>query len=134
VTFSAGSRTHTLHAEVIRDEQVVHTFELGGVVWVRGSALMISMARAGAHADLQISVAAAGETVREMARTDVSAGAATTLTRPIEIRLGDGTGIDGYGTEIRQTPMLWFGGRIDGSALDQAARAELLRSLGVLGP
>lgn len=53
---------------------------------------------------------------------------------PIEIRFGDGTGIDGYGTEIRQTPMLWFGSRIDGSALNQAARAELLRTLGALGP
>lgn len=134
VTFSAGSRTHTLHAEVVRNGEVAHTFELGGVVWVRGSSLVISMARAGGQNDLQISVAAAGEPVREMVRTDAVAGPATTLSPPIEIRFGDGTGIDGYGTEIRQTPMLWFGGRIDGSALNQAARAELLRTLGALGP
>lgn len=135
VTFYADNAAHALDADIIRSGSLVGRFRLDGVVWTRGSPLLISMARAGEYNDLAITAAPCASQPREMVRIDGLGGVATVLAPPGQIRFDDGTGIDGVGAEIRCAPMLWFGGQVqEDLALDQAARRQLLRTLDWLRP
>lgn len=130
VTFYADSVAHTLEADIVRSGSLVGRFRLDGVVWMRNSPLLLSVARAGPTNDLAITAAACAAEAREMVRVDGLAGVATMLDPPATIRFDDGTGIDGVGAEIRCTPMLWFGGQIEEDrALNSASRRDRLRSL-----
>lgn len=130
LTFSADTAQGKLVASLEREGATAARFELDGLVWTRGSPLLVSVARNGPGEHLGITVAACGREAREMQVAGGVTGVATLLGAPREIRFDDGTGIDGVGMEVRASSMLWFGGEIhEYQALDAAARRERLATL-----
>ncbi len=102
------------------------------IFWVRGSSVLVSMADAGDGSGIRASLSVGSLPVRE-ATESLSWTTASMLGTPTEIRFGDGSGLSGDGQKVRQTPMLWWGGQIDGDRARSAdERASLLRSLAFL--
>lgn len=135
LTIYADTAAHAAEADITRNGTLVARFRLDGVVWTRNSPVLLSIARPGSGADLQISASLCAAPVREMVRVDGGPLVATLLHPPTSIRFDDGSGIDGLGLEIRSAAMNWFGGQIiEDRALDAPARRALLRSLEFLRP
>ena len=53
---------------------------------------------------------------------------------PIELRLGDASGLSSAGQQVRVSPMWWFGGAVHDQSLDAAQRKTVLTELAFLDP
>ncbi len=130
LVFAIDPPAHALWAELWRNGAIVGTWRLDGLVWLRQSQVMLSVARPGPDADLEITVAACGTPPALMNRLEPDGTPLTLVGRPTAIRFDDGTRIDGAGVEIRTSPMLWFGGEIhESAALPGPERAARFRTL-----
>ena len=122
-----------LVARIVRDGALAGALESGQLCWIRGSSVLVSIAEPGDGTGVQITLSAAGQPVREAIPAAPLFRTASLLLQPAQIRFGDHTGASGNGLEVRVSPMVWWGGRIDEQTfLGEEQRRMLLTSLDFL--
>jgi hypothetical protein len=133
VATTASGDDNRLVASIVRDGVEVAQLQSPVTYWLRGSALLVSLADPGDGSGVQMTVSIANDeaTLAEVVGGGASASPATS---PTEIRFSSHHGTPGDGTEVRVTPMLWWGGEINGSAfVPHEDRRLLLETLDFLG-
>ncbi len=120
-----------LVARVIRDGAEALGLASERIYWLRGSAVLVSLADAGDGSGVRMSVSVGGQKAHE-ARA-FGGVVASPVTPPQEIRFRSHHGAPSDGTDVRVTPMLWWGGEIrPQEALPAPERQALLQTLSFL--
>ena len=122
----------TLRIETTRAGQPAVSLQSPSVYWLRNSPVLISISHNAAGISASASVS--GQEVAELQLTDDSPANVPLAAAPIEIRLGDASGLSSAGQQVRVSPMWWFGGAVHDQSLDAAQRKTVLTELAFLDP
>jgi hypothetical protein len=120
-------------AVIVRDGVEAARLESEPTYLLRGSPLLVSLSDAGDGLGVRMSISTGGQAAHDA--TVVGGGfSASPRAAPNQIRLSSHHGTQGDGTEVRVSPMLWWGGEVrETDFLNSSARLTLLQTLAFLG-